>query len=68
VQFSSDRNQLAAPADWRWPEVYERALVLASGRLPLRKNGWLMYEHVGAELVDELCNKLRLIDEESTDA
>jgi hypothetical protein len=68
VRFSSDRNQLAVPADWRWPEVYERALVLASGRLPLRKNGWLMYEHVGAELVDELRNKLPLIDEESINA
>jgi len=68
VRFNSDRNQLAVPADWRWPEVYERALVLASGRLPLRKNGWLMYEHVGAELVDELRNKLPLIDEESINA
>jgi hypothetical protein len=36
--------------------------------MPLRKNGWLIYEHVSAELVDELRNKLRLIDEESTDA
>jgi hypothetical protein len=68
VRFSSDRNQLAVPADWRWPEVYERALVLASGRLPLRKNGWLIYEHVGAELVDELRDKLRLSDEEYTNA
>jgi hypothetical protein len=68
VRFNSDRNQLAVPADWRWPEVYERALVLASGRLPLRKNGWLMYEHVGAELVDELRDKLRLSDEESINA
>jgi hypothetical protein len=68
VRFNSDRNQLAVPADWRWPEVYERALVLASGRLPLRKNGWLIYEHVGAELVDELRDKLRLSDEEYTNA
>lgn len=68
VRFSSERNQLAVPVDWRWPEIYERVLVLSSGRLPSRHNGWLIYEYVGTELVNELRDKLQLIDEEYSDA
>lgn len=64
IQYSSTTNRLAVPFDWRWPEIYERALVLASGRLPSRQNGWLIYESISMELVDELRDKLRLSDEE----
>ncbi|MDW8212769.1 MAG: hypothetical protein RMJ55_04380 [Roseiflexaceae bacterium] len=68
VQYSSTTHRLAAPFDWRWPEIYERALVLASGRLPSYQSGWLIYESISAELVDELRDKLRLNDEESNHA
>jgi hypothetical protein len=64
VQFSTDLSQLAVPVDWRWPEIYERSLVLASGRLPRRQEGWLIYNSVGIELFKELRHKLRLSDEE----
>lgn len=65
LRYRSTTNQLAVPSKWRWPEVYERALVLASGRLPSYRDGWLVYESIGAELAEELWAKLRLSDEES---
>ncbi|NJK82062.1 MAG: hypothetical protein HC914_20285 [Chloroflexaceae bacterium] len=68
VQFSTALSQLAVHIDWRWPEIYERALVLASGRLPSRQKGWLIYDNVGIELFEELRDKLRLSDEEVTNA
>lgn len=68
VQFSTAHSQLALPVDWRWPEIYERALVLASGRLPRRQKGWLIYDNIGVELFEELRDKLRLSDEEDTHA
>ncbi len=68
VQYRSATNQLAVPPDGRWPDIYERALVLASGRLPSYRSGWLVYESISAELVDELRDKLRLNDEEANRA
>lgn len=65
VQYGSTTSQFAVPLEWRWPELYERALVLASGRLPRRQSGWLIYDGVGRELVDALRGKLRLDVEES---
>lgn len=68
VQYSSALSQLAVPFNWRWPEIYERALVLASGRLPERRKGWLVYNNVGIELFEELQHKLRLSNEENSNA
>jgi hypothetical protein len=64
VQFRTTLHQLAVPIDWRWPEIYERAMVLASGRLPGCRKGWLIYDNVGIELFEELRHKLRLSEEE----
>lgn len=68
VQYRAALNQIAVPFDWRWPEIYERALVLASGRLPERRKGWLIYDNVGIELFEELRHKLRLSNEDTSNA
>jgi hypothetical protein len=68
VQYDPETSRLAVPYDWRWPEIYERALVLASGQLPTHHKGWLIYDSISAELIDELRDKLRLSYEESNDA
>ncbi len=51
-------RRLAIPVNHRWPEIYERALVLASGWLPTQSLGWLIYENVDRALADVLCLKL----------
>jgi len=51
--------RLALPMAWRPPEIYERALVLSSGRLPERR-GWLWYDDIEPELVTLLASKLNL--------
>jgi hypothetical protein len=60
VQYEQDAGRLAVPQNWRWPELYERALVLASGRLPVYRKGWLLYEDVSSRLLDILQVKLHL--------
>jgi hypothetical protein len=55
--------RLALPVAWRPPEIYERALVLASGRLPERRGGWLWYDDVELDLVTLLTAKLNLASE-----
>lgn len=68
IQYHATTHQLAVPNKWRWPELYERALVLASGRMPLYRNGWLIYDGISRELIDGLRDKLRLEIEELTNA
>jgi hypothetical protein len=68
VLYRAALSQIAVPFDWRWPEIYERALVLASGRLPERRKGWLIYDNVGIELFEALRYKLRLSDEDTSNA
>jgi hypothetical protein len=60
VRYNPANFQLAIPYDWRWPELYERALVLASGRLPRRSRNWLIYEAITPHLIATLKPKLRL--------
>jgi hypothetical protein len=60
VQYDQDSGRLAVPEKRRWPELYERALVLASGRLPAHRGGWLLYEAVSSRLLDILRTKLHL--------
>lgn len=62
--YDSATGQLAVPRAWHWPEFFERALVLASGRLPCcqRVGGqlWLVYEGISPALLDVLESKLNL--------
>lgn len=62
VEFDDQRGRLAIPASWRWPELYERCLVLASGSLPVAASSrdWLIYEEISAELFMVLSHKLAL--------
>lgn len=60
--FDSAAHELHVPLDWRWPEIYERTLVLSSGLLPRRddNNSRLVYGSVEPELLETLCRKLPL--------
>ena len=60
VQYDGETGRFAVPAAWRWPELYERSLVLASGRLPKRRDEWIIYESVSCRLVELLTPKLSL--------
>lgn len=53
-------RQLAVFRDQRWPELYERAAVLASGRLPQVDGPWLLYDGISPELVAALAERLHL--------
>lgn len=55
---------LAILVSQRWPEIYERALVLASGRLPAYQSSWLLYENVGFKVARQLTEKLNVKCEE----
>jgi hypothetical protein len=60
VSYDPETARLAVPTDWRFPEIYERALVLASGQLPSLNGRWLVYDSISTSLLDELMGKLRL--------
>lgn len=49
---------LILPFDQRWPDLYERALVLSSGKLPQRNKDWLYYSDVTLEVAQLLTTKL----------
>ncbi|MDY7014128.1 MAG: hypothetical protein SVX43_11130, partial [Cyanobacteriota bacterium] len=70
ARYDSATARLAVPYSQRWPELYERALVLASGLLPsyqkTEQSLWLIYENVGRELVQQLTQKLDVTCEEAT--
>ncbi|MEH2417794.1 hypothetical protein [Nostoc sp.] len=51
---------LAIPVKQRWPELYERALVLASGQLPTYQGNWLLYQNVSGEVAYQLSQKLNV--------
>src|SRR5260370_11615227 len=65
VHYETSTGRLAIPQRWRWPELYERALVLASGQLPAEHNSWLIYEAIQPNLLDCLSTKLNLKREET---
>lgn len=59
------QNYLLVPEFSRWPMLYERALVLASGLLPTTNYNQadpqvLQYSNVGEELARTLCQKLNV--------
>jgi hypothetical protein len=53
-------GQLAIPDAWRPPALYERALVLCSGRLPGRRGAWIYYDDVQPAVLTHLTAKLHL--------
>lgn len=53
-------KRLAIPVSQRWPEIYERALVLASGKIPNFLDCQLLYENVQLEVLHQLSNKLNV--------
>lgn len=49
----------------RWPLIFERALVLASGLLPFKlENGYLVYKDISLEMLKEFEKKLNFITKE----
>ncbi len=58
--YNETNRELALLADRRLPEVYERALVLASGLLPERRKEWLIYAGVTPPLLESLAAKAQL--------
>ncbi len=58
--YDASNRQLAVFRDQRWPELYERAAVLASGQLPCLNGPWLIYDGVSPRLMDLLAERLHL--------
>lgn len=54
------KGQFAVPLNQRWPLLYEKALVLATGRLPRRSGAWLIYPDVPSPLAVRLCAQLNV--------
>ena len=62
-----DTGDLRIPFSQRWPLLYEKVLVLASGWLPTIINSYLYYPQVGQNLAQTLCNKLHITLKETQD-
>jgi hypothetical protein len=60
ARYDRSSWRLAMPVSQRWPEIYERALVLGSGQLPTYQNSWLLYENVPIEVISLLTDKLNI--------
>jgi hypothetical protein len=60
ARWESAGGQLAVPVEHRWPALYERVLVLATGALPERSadGQWLIYRGIPSDLRDLLVSKL----------
>ena len=61
VHYDIGKKCLAIPVSQRLPEIYERALVFASGRLPIYKESWLLYENIKLELLQKISDKINLV-------
>ena len=71
ARHDSSSNVLFLPEAQRWPHLYERALVLASGFLPQTANNpnWLLYDAVPYDLARTLCRRLNVkLRQENGDA
>ena len=60
ASYDNDKLRLAIPAQQRWPEIYEKILVLASGLLPTYTNSWLIYENISYHLAQQMTTKLQI--------
>lgn len=58
VFYNTPESCFAIPTDYRWPDLYERALVLASGLLPESQGRWLYYGKVSQRVRKMLIDKL----------
>ncbi|MBP0026957.1 hypothetical protein [Roseofilum sp. Guam] len=60
--YKQQQKQLAILYEQRWPQLYEQALVLASGYLPQfsTDHKWLRYHNITPELAQSLTEKLEL--------
>lgn len=61
ARYDIETKCLAVPMSQRLPEIYERALVLASGRLPIYNESWLLYENIKLELLHKISDKINLV-------
>ncbi len=59
---------LALPVSQRWPDLYERTLVLCSGRLANQRNEWLFFYEVPREIALKLAHQLTVTYEEVSNA
>jgi len=57
-------RRLALSASQRWPELYERSLVLCSGQLSEQRSEWLFFNNIPRELAQKLAAKLTVTYEE----
>jgi len=57
-EYDETTRRVACRRDRRLPEIYERALVLASGRLPRAEGEWVIYGSVSPELSKVLGQRL----------
>lgn len=66
--YRADTNELLVPAEERWPLLYERALVLATGQLPrpAENQKWLRYEGVSGDLAQPLTSRLTVSVKDAT--
>ena len=62
IGYAPSKNSILIRNGERWPLLYERALVLASGMLPARSEDreWLIYSGVSGKLVQFLTEKLNV--------
>ncbi|MBW4599689.1 MAG: hypothetical protein KME29_08745 [Calothrix sp. FI2-JRJ7] len=58
--YNQQTKHLVVPVSQRFPEIYERALVLASGILPTYKDSYLLYTKIEPDLANLLSSKLNL--------
>jgi hypothetical protein len=67
VRYHHTRQRLDISANYRWPDLYERALVLASGFLPLPAPdySWYYFKDISPELAHLLAAKLNVTIEET---
>lgn len=68
VMYNHSRQWLSIPANYRWPDLYERALILASGFLPLPSpdNDWFYFSDISPQLAHTLARKLNAVLEEKS--
>jgi hypothetical protein len=70
INYDPQQSRLFVNVRQRWPLMYEKALVLASGFLPQRpaNSDWLIYEGVSRHLCDLLASKLQVVVKEVPNA
>lgn len=59
-EYDLSTGTFSISEEWRWPEIYERALVLSSGLLPASMNGRLTYKQIDKIVLDTLHKKLEV--------